>query len=414
MWQFGELVIGQSASGKSVSVPPKKRRHLLQSPPPHPWASPLRGQDSASQRTDSSSPFSEDHEHLQYPSCSLGRRSSNWNKRRIQGSAKVGDVSLYDQIESEYNDTGDFSGIELLAAAASMDADADKANEKDHQEDSSMPNNSDSSSSAALSNVGLKSNESENSTSNTNAHGGDVDCSQEKNVASASKSHIVIPEDGTAQKVSRHHWDLNTLMDAWEEPYDDSVAGDAIDDVNDKHMEGRQKVSRDHLESDPRCTKDEFSVLKLAEKKSTSLSKEITSCEPLNVMGLGATETSDQAGEKGPDNNSFQVLNCDADVKNLNQETSPDAIREISNVTKLCLSSGMLLSENANSIPRTVAIVHDEDCSSNVHECERITSETMIDVQRKDTQELPGIMSFLNESLNTLTSGRLEFSCAVP
>ncbi|KAL8499324.1 hypothetical protein ACS0TY_022344 [Phlomoides rotata] len=184
--RFGELILGQSTSGKSGSVLPKKRRHLLQSPPTHPQATPLCGQDSASKRTGSSSPFSEDHDLFQYRSCSLGQRSSNWNKRRVQGSAKVGggfqfgDVSLFKQTVSGYIDTGDFSGIELLAAAASMDADADKANEKDHQEDSSMPNNSDSSSSATLSNVGLKNNESENSSSNANVHGGDMDCSQEK------------------------------------------------------------------------------------------------------------------------------------------------------------------------------------------------------------------------------------------
>ncbi|KAL8557238.1 hypothetical protein ACS0TY_004616 [Phlomoides rotata] len=426
--KFGELILGQSTSGKSGSVPPKKRRHLLQSPPPHPRATPLRGQDSASKRTCSSSPFSEDHDLLQYPSCSLGQRSSNWNKRRVQGSAKVGggfefgDVSLCKQTVSGYIDTGDFSGIELLAAAASMDADADKANEKDHQEDSSMPNNSDSSSSATLSNVGLKNNESENSSSNANVHGGDMDCSQEKNSASASKSHCASPEDGTVPKVNRQHWDLNTLMDAWEEPYDDSSAGDTI---NDMHMEGKQKVSRDHPVSDPHGTKDESSDLKLDKSKSASVSEEIICSEPFNVeehlqepsmsiYSLGVAKTPDQAGEKDPDDSSsIQVLNYGADVKKLNEISSPDAILDSSTVTKLCLSSGMLLSEeNTNSISRTVAIIQEEDCSSNVIECERstvpggidrraqdvnaheiIASETVIDVQHKDTQELPGMFT---------------------
>lgn len=426
MWQFGELILGRSTSGKSESVPPKKRRHLLQSPPP-PWASPLYGPHSASQRTGSSSPFSEDHEQLQYPSCSLGQRSSNWNKRRVQGSAKVGggygygDISLYDQTESGFNDTGDFSGIELLAAAASMDVDADKADEKVHQEDSSVPINSDSSSSVTLSIVGLKNNESENSSSNTNVHGGNMDCSQEKNSSSALKSHCASPEDGTVAKVSRQHWDLNTLMDAWEEPNDDLIAGDT-------HMEGKQKVSRGHFVSDQRGTKDECSNLKLEENKSTSVSEEIICSEPLNVKehlqepstsiySNGATKTLDQAGVKDPDDDSsIQVSNCDADVKKLNEITIPDAILESSTVTKLCLSSGMLLSDENISISHAVAIVQDGDCSSTVpggidRRAQDVNgSETVIDVQHKETQELPGIKISLNEFFNTFTSGRLELA----
>lgn len=453
MWQFGEVVLGQSTSGKSENVPLKKRRHLLQSPPPHTWASSFHAQDSASPR--SSSPFSEDHEQLQYPTCSSGQRSSNWHLRGIDGSAKVrcsdgfDDVFLCDRTESEYNDARDFSGIELLAAAASMDDDTDNANKKDLlPEDSSMPKNSDASSSAALSKLGLKKNESENSSSNMNVRGGDMECSQENNSAAASQSLCQSPEDGTMPKVNRQHWDLNTLMDAWDEPYDDSIAGDTSKDVSDDmHMEERQKGSRDHVLSNPDDTRDESSNLKIEENKSTTVSMDRICSEPPileehlqepsnSIYANAAIETSDQAGEKDPDDkNSIQVLNCDADMKNSNLVTSSDAILDGSPFTKLYCTSGMLMSEEkTNSISGTVATIQDEDCSSNVSECERTTapdgihtriqdanaldmtaSESAIDVQRKDTEdsrkpfEPPGIKISLNDFINSFTCGRLDF-----
>ncbi|EYU25129.1 hypothetical protein MIMGU_mgv1a010884mg [Erythranthe guttata] len=63
-----------------------------------------------------------DSDKLPHPSCSSCQRSANWQLRGIDGSATVRFAE----------GLGDFSGIELLAAAASMDADdADNVNKVD-------------------------------------------------------------------------------------------------------------------------------------------------------------------------------------------------------------------------------------------------------------------------------------------
>lgn len=384
--KFGEVIPGQETSGKSENVPLKKRRHLLQSPSPHPWASTFRNQDSVPSRTCSSSPLLEDRVQLQYTSCS----------------------------------SGDFSGIELLAAAASMDGDIDNADKKIIlPEDSSIQKNSDTSSSATLSKQCLKNHEPVDSLSNTDVPGGDVD-SQVNNSAIASQSLSAIPEGGTMPKVDRKHWDLNTLMDAWGEPYDDSIAGDTLKDVNGgRHMEEMEKHFGDHMPSNQTATTNEKPTLKIEQDKSTSVAAEDGMCSerphlkenllepPNSIYSHTGRDTSNQACEKDPDDkNLTKALTCDADLKRLNQVTGLDATVGGSSFSKLCCSSGMLKSEEKNNtISGTVSMIQDGDCSSNMSECERTAdvdgshtgtdevnahdtaaSESAIDVQPEDIE----------------------------
>lgn len=313
-------------------------------------------------------------------------RGPNLHLRGIGESAKVrcinygfGDVFLCNRIESEYNGAGDFSGIELLAAAASMDDDIDDADKKDIlPEDSSIQKNSDASSSATLSKQCQK-NVSVDSLSNINVPGGNAD-SQENNSVTASQSLTASLEDGTVPKVDRKYWDLNTLMDAWGEPYDDSIAGDTSKDVNG----GRHTGDIDHVPSNQTATTDEKPILKVEQDKSTSVAEDGVCSEPphlkknlleppSSVYSHTGGDTSKQACQKDPDDkNLIKALTCDADLKRLNQVTSWDATVGRSPFSKLYCSSGMLKAEEKNNTSSgTVAMIQDGDCSSNMSECEK-------------------------------------------
>ncbi|KAL9163281.1 hypothetical protein ABFS82_06G030500 [Erythranthe guttata] len=369
--KFGNVVVGQlSTSGKSESVPIKKRRHLIQSSVPHSRTPNSRRQDSvspdsASPRQFSSSPICENHLQLPHPSCSSCQRSANWQLRGIDGSATVRFAE----------GLGDFSGIELLAAAASMDADdADNVNKVDLVvEEAVKTKNSD-----ALSKLSFESNESEDSSRNNTVYGGNPNCSLVLNNSAAdSRSLCVSPKDQTVPKVSRQHWDLNTLMDAWEEPYDDSE--NASKNVNDEmNIEERQKDSPN---------------LKIKENKSTTLSldrvcselpslKEHLLVTPNSAYSHAAMESYDEAAEKDADErNSNQVLHSD---ENLNHVVVADDILDGSPFTKIVCSSGVASERNINTVLNSVTVAHDEDCSSNMSECGITTASDRIQIMAQD------------------------------
>lgn len=419
MWQFGEVITKQATSGKSKNVPLKKRRHLLQSPSA-PWASSLRNQDSNPLRTHSSSPLLEGGLQLHYPSYSSGQRPSNLHLKGIGKSAKAGcincgfgGVSPCNQVESEYDCAGDFSGIELLAmAATSMVDGVYGADLKDVlADDSSIQKNSDASSSAIMPEQGLKNSELVHSLSNNDVLGGIMD-SQDKNSAGVSQSLSTSPEDDTMPKVSRRHWDLNTPMDAWGEQYDDSIAEDTLGDASvGMHMEEMEKHYGDHLLSNPSSLKDE-------EDKSTLVPEDGICSEPPqivvnlqeppnNIFSHIGCDTFSQSREKDTDEkNSIQALNCDSHMKFLNQVTRPDINVGISPFSKLCYTCGNQMSEGKNNgISCSATMRKDGDCSSNISECERTAaqdgtrtgtdvikscamaaSEFTTDVQLKDTE----------------------------
>ncbi|KAK4431454.1 hypothetical protein Salat_0907500 [Sesamum alatum] len=418
--KFGEAVLGQSTSSKSESVPIKKRRHLHQTPLPHSWTPSLRRQGSLSPRTRSSSPFSEDQEQLPYRNCSSGQRFSNWQLRGVDGSTKVrfgegfDNIFLCDRTEHEYNDAGDFSGIELLAAAASMDDDTDNAKEDVLVAgDSLMPKDPDASASAEYSKLGLHSDESANSLSNATVGGGNTDCPPAlNNSATGSQSTSGSPEEGTMRKVNRQHWDLNTLMDAWDEPYDNSTSGNTSKDVDDVHMEERQKIPGNHVLSTTDGTEDELSNLKIEENKSTTASADRTCSklpaleehlpEPPNSSNSKAAEEASDPKEDVGERKPNQVLSCDAHKEASNQVMNTDAILDRSPFAKLRCSSGMTSVEKINTLSSPVAITQDEDCSSNVSECERITPLNRIQTVAQDVtiNDMPA--SDLSESLSNV------------
>ncbi|KAL3630632.1 hypothetical protein CASFOL_023616 [Castilleja foliolosa] len=230
--KIGEVVLGQSLSGISEHVPVRKLKRLRQSLSPQLWTSSLHRLDSASPKTRSTL-FFEDQKQLLY---SDGRRSSEWHVDGFQENAEVrcgeGFCNLFPGEQTKC-DSGDFSGIELLAAAASMDCDDDSG--KKH---------------------GLVAEDSNISSDDTTVNGGNSDCSPVlSNSAAASQSLCGSSEDGTIPKVSRQYWDLNTLMDAWVEP------------CNNMKMEEKPKARSDHVLSIPFLIEDEYSNLKIEETK---------------------------------------------------------------------------------------------------------------------------------------------------
>lgn len=363
LWQFGDVVHGQSStSGKSENVPIKKRRHLLQSPLPHPWTP------------------------------SLHRQASSPSSAAIRSGEGFDNAFLCDRTEYRYNDAGDFSGIELLAAAASMDDYDDNNNKQDLVVDGSLiPKDSDASSSIIVSKLDSKSSKSDNSSNNMTVDGGNVNCSPVlNNSAAASQSLSGSSKDVTVPKVSRQYWDLNTPMDAWVEPYDDSIAEKALNDANDDlHMEEKQD-SRDHVLIKPSGRIEESPEFNMEENKSPTVSPDAICVErpsleehllePPKRSYTDAIETINEAGVKDADErNSNQVSNTEADMKAaLNQVFTTDAILENSPRTNLfCYSGTPPSEEKIKTMCGPVAVVH-EDCSSNVRGSERIASDRIL------------------------------------
>ncbi|XP_051137987.1 uncharacterized protein LOC127256178 [Andrographis paniculata] len=329
--KFTEVVCGKSSPGNSENVPIKKRRHLLQTPLSH--------QESATPRTHL---YSEGHEELMYSGYSSSPRISSKKGGGID-SAKVGFGEGFDHIllrECKYNDAGcDFFGIELLAAAASMDVDNDD-NDNDKkgvlvaEDDSTIPDNSNASSSAAQSETSLNVNKSENFPSPAVANEGS-DCSLvTKYSASVAEGSSRSAVGECAPKVNRQHWDLNAVMDAWVEPYDD----------NGSHIGDEQIVSIDPVFSDPTGTGDELIGTTCSEKNTMIPNRAIE-----NDLEEGADEK-----------NQDQNLSSDIHKDNLNQ------LFRMDNATL----SYVMVSEEINSTRSETAAVIQKDCSSIMNKVE--------------------------------------------
>ncbi|KAL6509289.1 hypothetical protein OROGR_022599 [Orobanche gracilis] len=395
----GKMVREHSTSGKSESVPIKKRRHLLQSGSPHPWTRSLCHQGSPSPQTCASPSF----EDQDQPLCSSGQQSSNRQLHKLDRSAKLRsgealhNLFFDEQTTPEYSDAGDFSGIELLAAAASMDVPDDgSANKQDLVvKDSFIPKESDASGSATPYKSGPKSNEPGNSSSPMVLHGVNTNTPPvlgSSAAAAASQSLTRSPEDDEIMpKVSRQHWDLNTLMDVWGVPYSDSLAANTSKDVyDDMHVEKRQKACGDVCPN-PGGAKDEYFDLKIEENKLTAGSP-YALCSVQLEKPLGEPPSNNPYSSVDGENyfqaNRNVVSNFDARM-DTNQVVNTDSILDNSPSTKPRCSFGLLVSaEKMSSMPDPVPEIPDEDCSSNVREFDVTTVSGRIVTRTQDFRVL--------------------------
>ncbi|KAL2540186.1 Uncharacterized protein Adt_01164 [Abeliophyllum distichum] len=457
--KFGEAGLGQRSSGKEEHVPIKKRRHLLRSPSPNPRAVSMRSHESSSPQTHTSSPISEDFEPLsdQYHSPGHGSLNSYSNQlsRDFDGSAmvKVGkgvDHGIFPAgAEELLCSSEDFSGIELLAAAAcinSMDDDVGNADKEDLVEDSSIPECSVACTCPTELKVGFTCAELGNPPSKESDHLDSFKCTLVPVNAAASQSTLESVKDGAVQrsvssKVDRLHWDLNTVMDAWDEPVDDSDVGNTSKDINDVGILGGKldgECCGDHKDCDIKGTGVEFSNLrkeennleKLSDSDRTSIDKKCSPIpercflEPVNFYAdMGTCCESTQIDDDK--SNSAQVISQNSDV-----DTSIQVVdKDNSALTELPCSSRFSESEEKmNGTAGSVSILQGEYCCSNMefgkstssgtiqnvvqnlssHEVQVLELSTSVNdtEDSQKTSELPDIRISLRESMSSITCKR--------
>lgn len=252
IWQLGVAVLGRRFAEKVVDVPIKKRRFLIRSPSPPPRTPSPDHEDSLSPQPQTPT-HPEESEQLFY---SQHAAAGQWffqdahssNKKCVfDGSVglKFGDsvdgvwnrkMSEMKNIEHDYDD--DFLGIQLLAAAAcsssSIDDDAVNVKETSAVEEFMKAEGIDSPSAA----IPVKESIASSGTGNMS----------QKDVLNEDNMGVSFVEDSTfdvlanlnkkknggivkssaPSKDERLHWDLNTVMEAWEESYDDPLANSQI------------------------------------------------------------------------------------------------------------------------------------------------------------------------------------------
>ncbi|XP_051143174.1 uncharacterized protein LOC127259693 isoform X2 [Andrographis paniculata] len=194
LYKFGEAAIGQSTSDKLGNVPIKKRKHLLQPPLPQTLTPPGCSEHEYNNVEDFSG--------IELLAAAASRDDDSGNAQCEPGLKR-----------GEYNNVEDFSGIELLASAASREDDSGNAQCES----------------------GLKRSESESSTCR-NADGLLI----QSNSDTVSHNPLGKSVDVMAMpRVNRLHWDLNTPMETWGEPCDASIVGNTSN--YDMHVEEDMK-----------------------------------------------------------------------------------------------------------------------------------------------------------------------------
>uniref|UniRef100_A0A5B6YFQ8 Uncharacterized protein n=1 Tax=Davidia involucrata TaxID=16924 RepID=A0A5B6YFQ8_DAVIN len=235
--KLGVAVLGQRFADKVEHIPIKKRRLLLRSPSPPPWTpSPHHEESLSLQPQTPSSPLLEEPKQLLVSECASGQLCppdsiSSWQMGAFDGSIAVQFGQGVDGGDMN-GKLEDFSGITLLAAAACNNIigdDADNVKESQIVEEFLTPEGIDSTISAKPLKKTIASLEEES------VHEDNMGGSFVRDI-SVAVSRTNTNEDGEAVKRSvsskddRLHWDLNTVMDAWEKPCDD------LNDVHANHM----------------------------------------------------------------------------------------------------------------------------------------------------------------------------------
>ncbi|KAA8539951.1 hypothetical protein F0562_026643 [Nyssa sinensis] len=233
--KLGVAVLGQRFACKVERVPIKKRRHLLQSssqtPSPH-------HEESLSPQPQIPSHPEEPKQLVNSEWCCLDS-ISNQQTRAFDGSI-VGQFGQGDDNGDTNGKLEDFSGIALLAAAAcnnSIGNGVDNAKEGPIVEELLSLEGIDSSISANPLKETIESVEKD-SVLKDNMDGLFVqDNSMAISQTLRNNENVETVKGSVRSKNDRLHWDLNTLMDVWEQPCDDrnvhsqSNASESVPDV---------------------------------------------------------------------------------------------------------------------------------------------------------------------------------------
>lgn len=224
--------IGQRFSGKIEHVPIKKRKFNFRSPSPPP-RTPSRNE-------------------VQCASGPGSGPNSNENRLLLVVNASsedvvshgVVDVRKSDSVNDERGYREDFSGIEMLAAAAcsdSFDADVHHPEEKPEVEEFLQEEN----------HSAMLVEETVASLKTANCSPGDMivedrieDSSFQDTISNFVQNSSTQKDNNTVEMSapSRLHWDLNVVMDAWEQPCDSVSAGSQTKDIEGTPVLGSGKL----------------------------------------------------------------------------------------------------------------------------------------------------------------------------
>ncbi|KAJ4952943.1 hypothetical protein NE237_029775 [Protea cynaroides] len=284
--KLGVTVLGRRFSDKVEHIPIKKRRFFFRSPSPPPRApSPHpdeSGQHASAQESSLNTILATD------AAIQLGQVVS-------MGMAIDGKYSR--EINENLGDSEDFSGISILAAAAcnnSMDGGTDNAEKGSALEVSSdvLVNNelslevkesgrghclncaeiSNEETDSCISAMHLKGMSSSSVIATSSPE--DMACITNAELPSSTDDLLAaeqkLPNDSNESSLRRHEsllddrsqWDLNTVMDAWENPYHDPTVGlqeDGFDDISDDGCNEKPgKLEACDLQRDPADTKHDI------------------------------------------------------------------------------------------------------------------------------------------------------------
>ncbi|CAK9176893.1 unnamed protein product [Ilex paraguariensis] len=241
--KLGVAIPGQLLSDKIEHVPIKKRRCLLRSPSPPPRTPSQHHEESLSRKAQTLSPHSEDSEQRLDGKCASGEwycpdSFSIQQVRDFDGSIVVEfaddnggvmDDNVFEVTDRKLCCTEDFSGIALLAAAACISSIGGEAGngKKDLVADSTSQVFGSPNSTMPLEET-ITSTGTGNKCQNDLVHEDNVDGSFVQDNSVVSQKYLGNKDDGGAarcvpSKELRLHWDLNTVMDVWDQPCDYST-----------------------------------------------------------------------------------------------------------------------------------------------------------------------------------------------
>lgn len=295
--KLGVAVLGRRFGDKVEHVPIKKRRFMFRSPSPPP-------------RTPS--PLSEKYEQLADGQSTSGQQSrpnliaqqqaivaDSTSVKKLCHGDDDGKVPKETDKKSDYCD--DFVGIEILATAAcnnSMNDDYGNTKEVPVVEDFSAQEGNDSSNSITA--IPLKATIEFLATSKELAHGEKMEGESSHNNSEAVQQDIPPNKDEGTLKMSvasrddRLHWDLNTVMDAWDQTMEDQIVNSP---KNVLEGNSNQVIRRVKLETSEGCkvrregnSNDVMRSVKLETSEGCKIQREGNSNDVMHRVKLESSE----------------------------------------------------------------------------------------------------------------------------
>lgn len=307
--KLGVAVLGQHFAEKVLDIPIKKRRLLRQSPSPPPRTPSLNREGSLSPQPQTPSPHHEESEQLGDSKCASGQWycSDSYSKGEENNHSFGVDGGTTSKISElttkEFCCSEDFSGIALLAAAACHSSIDDRA---DHVESSGVE------ALAAPEGIELSTTDMKETIASSEAGSlvQDIVVPVLQNRHHDKENDKGVERSVPLKKV-RFHWDLNKVMDEWEEPCynplvdsprhdSEGMIGDALqcENLNLEGCEAR-KVEGPGDKRESIASDVEISAIKL-DKVDLFLApgkREDMLASPTSIFGEQADVTSDLRGQ---------------------------------------------------------------------------------------------------------------------